>query len=63
MTVTHNEHQRAHRQRAEAEALTRVIERLQSQFPELDQADVERAVRGRQDSFDESTIRDFPRSR
>jgi hypothetical protein len=58
LSVT-TEHQLAHHQRAEAAALARVIQRLQGQFPELDQTAIELAVRGRHHAFDESPIRDF----
>ena len=53
------ESQLADRRRAEAAALDHVVARLEDQFPELDRESVERIVRGRQDNFRQSAIRDF----
>jgi hypothetical protein len=58
MTVN-TESQLADRQRAEAAALAHVVARLEDQFPELDRESIERIVRGRQDDFRQSAIRDF----
>jgi hypothetical protein len=57
--MTTNYESNGHRKAAEEAAIRQVIARMVAQFPELPAAEVERAVYGRYDSFDESSIRDF----
>jgi len=43
----------------EAEAISRVVRRLQQQFPELPPAAIEQAVSGHYEQFDGRPVRDF----
>ena len=47
------------REAAEEDAIRRIIARMVEQFPELPATEVEQAVYGRYDKFDDSSIRDF----
>jgi hypothetical protein len=47
------------RTRAEQAALRQVVARLSQQFPELSADDINRAVHGQYDRFNDSPIRDF----
>lgn len=44
---------------AEQAAMSRVVERLASQFPEVPREDIARAVRGRYEGYEPSPVRDF----
>ena len=57
--MTTNYKSNGHSKAAEEAAIRQVIARMVAQFPELPVAEVEQAVYGRYDSFDESPIRDF----
>lgn len=57
--MTTNYKSNGHNKAAEEAAIRQVIARMVAQFPELPVAEVEQAVYGRYDSFDESPIRDF----
>ena len=50
---------RTHQSSSEAEAMSRVVRRLQQQFPELSEAEIEQAVYGHYEQFDGRPIRDF----
>jgi hypothetical protein len=47
------------RARAEQAALRQVVARLSQQFPELSADDINRAVHGQYDKFNDRPIRDF----
>ncbi len=47
------------RSRTEVSAMTDLVERLTGRFPELTRDEIERAVHGRYEQFEESRIRDF----
>ena len=47
------------RSRTEQSAMTDLIERLAGQFPELSRDEIESAVHGRYEQFEDSRIRDF----
>jgi hypothetical protein len=49
----------ARRQAAERFAIRRIIARMLEQFPELPATEIERAVYGSYDTFDDSAVRDF----
>ena len=50
---------RAHHSTGEAEAMSRVVRRLQQQFPKLPDEAIEHAVYGHYDQFDGRPVRDF----
>lgn len=47
------------REAAEEDVIRRIVARMVEQFPELPAIEVEQAVYGRYDTFDDSLIRDF----
>ena len=47
------------REATEEDAIRRIIARMVEQFPELPASEVEHAVYGRYDTFDDSSIRDY----
>ena len=51
--------QQTRRTRTEQAALDRIAERLALQFPELSAEQIADAIRGRYESFEGSSIRDF----
>ena len=57
MTVTTSNHQ-THRARAEQAAMDSVALRLAQQFPEMQEADITRAVRGQYEGVDDRAVRD-----
>ena len=57
--MTQPDHQAAHRKRAERAAFDKLVERIKSQFPEMDEQTVVATVRGEYGRFETSPIRDF----
>ncbi len=47
------------REAAEEDAIRRIVVRLADQFPELSSMEIEQAVSGSYDTFDDSAVRDF----
>lgn len=47
------------REAAEDDAIRRIVVRLAEQFPELSAIQIEQAVSGNYDAFDDSAVRDF----
>jgi hypothetical protein len=43
----------------EAAALARIVDRLHTQFPELDPGGIQQLVQGRYGEYDQSPVRDF----
>jgi hypothetical protein len=50
---------RTHHNSNEAEAMSRIVRRLQQQFPELPPEAIEHAVSGHYEQFDGRPVRDF----
>jgi hypothetical protein len=57
--MTKPDHRTAHRARAGQAALDHIVQRLANQFPELGQDTITSAVRGEDDGFRNSKVRDF----
>jgi hypothetical protein len=47
------------REATEEAAIRRIVARLAQQFPEMSAIEIERAVSGSYDTFDDSAVRDF----
>lgn len=47
------------REASEEDAIAQIAARLAQQFPELSAIEIEQAVSGHYDTFDDSTVRDF----
>jgi hypothetical protein len=58
--MTHSvDHRAAHKAREDQAAFDHLVERIKTQFPELDQEVVAATVRGEYGKFETSRIRDF----
>jgi hypothetical protein len=53
------EDQQRHRQQSEKMALAKIADRIATQFPELPAEQIEQAIHGRYEAFDQAPVRDF----
>jgi hypothetical protein len=54
-----DEDQQRRRQQAEKMALAKIADRIAAQFPELPAEQIEQAIHGRYEAFDQAPVRDF----